>query len=167
MSIGSYDKGDVVRITGTFTNSAATAIDPTSVFFSAKDTIPDATYLTADMDDDDTSCTVASTADFPSSGSLLIGHELIKYTGKTATTFTGLTRSHAGSTAESHGAGVSVIGVTVYVYLTDAALVRTATGIYYVDLSLPAAGKRQYRFYSTGTGAAGAEGELLAKPSAF
>src|SRR5687768_14819919 len=41
------------------------------------------TYLTADLDRDDTTITVKSTALFPASGTLHIGHERITYTGKT------------------------------------------------------------------------------------
>lgn len=33
MTINRYDKGDLVRVTGTFTNSGGTFIDPTAVFF--------------------------------------------------------------------------------------------------------------------------------------
>jgi hypothetical protein len=51
---------------------------------------------------------VASTAGFASVGSILIESELITYTGKTATTFTGITRSQYGSSGSSHSAGVYV-----------------------------------------------------------
>jgi hypothetical protein len=51
---------------------------------------------------------VASTVGFLSVGALIIGSELIKYTGKTATTFTGITRGAYGSTKASHTAGVYV-----------------------------------------------------------
>jgi hypothetical protein len=54
------------------------------------------TYLTASLAAGATTATVASTADFPSSGVLLIDQEIISYTGKTSTptaTFTGLTRA--------------------------------------------------------------------------
>lgn len=51
---------------------------------------------------------VASTADFLSSGALIIDSEIIKYTGKTATTFTGITRGAYGSTNVAHTAGVYV-----------------------------------------------------------
>ncbi len=47
----------------------------------------------------DTTLTVASTSGYPTTGTLLIGSEIIPYTGKTATTFTGLTRGGFGSTA--------------------------------------------------------------------
>lgn len=51
---------------------------------------------------------VGSTAGFASAGTILIEQELIRYTGKTATTFTGITRSAYGSTGSSHAAGVYV-----------------------------------------------------------
>lgn len=51
---------------------------------------------------------VGSTAGFASAGTLLIEDELINYTGKTATTFTGITRSVYGSSGSSHSAGVYV-----------------------------------------------------------
>ena len=51
---------------------------------------------------------VGSTAGFASAGTILIGQELIRYTGKTPTTFTGITRSVYGSSGSSHAAGVYV-----------------------------------------------------------
>jgi len=61
---------------------------------------------------------VASTAKFASAGTILIGKELISYTGKTATSFTGITRSEYGSSGASHSAGV---------YVTEAQAVPSAT----------------------------------------
>ena len=51
---------------------------------------------------------VGSTAGFQSAGTILIEQELIRYTGKTPTTFTGITRSVYGSSGSSHAAGVYV-----------------------------------------------------------
>jgi hypothetical protein len=52
---------------------------------------------------------VASTADFAlSSGGLIIGTEIITYTGKTATTFTGITRGAYGTTKAAHTAGATI-----------------------------------------------------------
>ena len=53
---------------------------------------------------------VGSTAGFGEilPGTILIGDELIRYTGKTATTFTGITRSVYGSSGSSHPAGAYV-----------------------------------------------------------
>jgi len=61
---------------------------------------------------------VASTANFASAGTIIIEKELISYTGKTATTFTGITRSQYGSSGASHTAGV---------YVTEAQAVPSAT----------------------------------------
>lgn len=45
---------------------------------------------------------VLSTSGFPSSGDLYLGREVIAYSGKTADTFTGLTRARHGTTAQDH-----------------------------------------------------------------
>lgn len=67
------------------------------------------TTLTANMTNTSTAAIqVTSTDGFLSAGGLIIGSELIKYTGKTATTFTGITRGAFGSTNVAHTAGVYV-----------------------------------------------------------
>ena len=67
------------------------------------------TTLTANMTNNSTTpIQVTSTADFFVPGGLIIGSEIIKYTGKTATTFTGITRGAYGSTNVAHTAGASV-----------------------------------------------------------
>ena len=64
------------------------------------------TTLTANMSNTSTApIQVVSTAGFTSAGCLFIGSELISYTGKTATTFTGITRGALGSTNVSHNIG--------------------------------------------------------------
>lgn len=69
-----------------------------------------ATLLTAAMSNTSTAdIQVTSTEDFVlAAGGLLIGTELITYTGKTATSFTGITRGAYGSTKAAHLAGVAV-----------------------------------------------------------
>lgn len=68
-----------------------------------------ATVLTGSMTNvSTTAIQVTSTADFPSAGTLLIGKELVNFTGKTSTTFTGITRGVYGSTNLAHAVGVSV-----------------------------------------------------------
>ena len=67
-------------------------------------TNPSYTYLTASVATGDVSLTVADTTTFPSTGTLVVrnasaGYEYMNYTGKTTTTFTGLTRAQAGSTS--------------------------------------------------------------------
>lgn len=67
------------------------------------------TTLTANMSNVSTApIQVVSTEGFIDSGGLIIGSEIIKYTGKTATTFTGITRGAYGSTNVAHTAGVAV-----------------------------------------------------------
>lgn len=63
-----------------------------------------ATLLTAAMSNTSTAdIQVTSTEDFVlAAGGLLIGTELITYTGKTATSFTGITRGAYGSTKSAH-----------------------------------------------------------------
>lgn len=61
------------------------------------------TTITGSIGSGDNTISVANTANFPSSGSLLIrdpaGMEYINFTGKTSGTFTGVTRGLAGNTA--------------------------------------------------------------------
>lgn len=68
-----------------------------------------ATALTAAMTNTSTAAIqVTSTALFASAGHVLIGSELIAYTSKTATTFTGITRSVYGTSNASHSIGDAV-----------------------------------------------------------
>lgn len=68
-----------------------------------------ATTLTASMTNVSTAAIqVVSTSLFESSGHLLIGTELIAYTGKTSTTFTGITRGVYGTTNVAHNIGDAV-----------------------------------------------------------
>ena len=67
------------------------------------------TTLTAGIANNSTTpIPVASTSLFASSGSILIGSELINYTGKTPTTFTGITRGVYGTTNVAHSSGANV-----------------------------------------------------------
>lgn len=68
-----------------------------------------ATELTGSMTNVSTTpIQVTSTALFQSTGHLLIGSELVAYTGKTSTTFTGITRGVYGTTNTSHSIGNAV-----------------------------------------------------------
>jgi len=64
-------------------------------------TIPPVTSITSSVGATDSSITVASTTNFPSTGTLCIRnastYEYVNYTGLTSTTFTGLTRGQAGN----------------------------------------------------------------------
>lgn len=50
MTINSYDVGDLIRCTGTFTNAAGTAVDPTTVTFKVEDASGDVTSYVYDTD---------------------------------------------------------------------------------------------------------------------
>ena len=78
-------------------------------------TVPVATIIRASIGPSDTTITVADTTYFPSSGILLINNgsqcEYVNYTGKTPTTFTGLTRARAGEASLSITIAIgSVVG---------------------------------------------------------
>lgn len=57
--------------------------------------------------------------------------------------------------------------ITTYTYGTDAQLVKSATGIYYVDVPAASSGGWAYRFESTGAGKAAAEGRFEVSHSQF
>lgn len=83
------------------------------------------TYLTASATNVATSITVADSTGFPAAGTLLVRnatqYEYVNYTGRTTTTFTGLTRAQAGS---------AVGGVTTtWTSGANSGTVSSATGI--------------------------------------
>ena len=60
-----------------------------------------------------TSMSVTDTSQFASSGNVLVGDEVITFTGKTATTLTGLTRGVAGTSASAHTSGAAVTSAQI------------------------------------------------------
>ena len=60
------------------------------------------TKLTAALTNSATTANVASTVEFPENGNLTVENETIAYTGKTSSTFTGLTRGASSTTAIAH-----------------------------------------------------------------
>ena len=75
-----------------------------------------------------TTITVADTTGFPTSGTLVIaGGEQATYSGKTATTFTGVTRGVNSSTAATHTTGTRVYKLSTATYTGDL-LIGTGTG---------------------------------------
>ena len=60
----------------------------------------------------DTTITLTSGTDFPSSGTLLIDSELIVYSGKSTNDITGATRGSLGTTAATHSDGATVVNAT-------------------------------------------------------
>lgn len=66
------------------------------------------TTLSAGINNAVTTIPVVSTTGFQSAGAFIIGSEVITYTGKTATSFTGCVRGQYGSSNSAHLAGVYV-----------------------------------------------------------
>lgn len=65
--------------------------------------------LTADIGNGTTTpIPVVSTAGFLDAGGLIIGDEIISYTGKTSTTFTGITRGTYGTSSSAHVTGTAI-----------------------------------------------------------
>ena len=70
------------------------------------------TALNGAINDSVTTITVDSTVGFPPNGRVIIESEVISYTGITATTFTGLTRSATDAAAASHADNLAVVTAT-------------------------------------------------------
>jgi hypothetical protein len=81
------------------------------------------TTLSAGINNSVTTIPVVSTAGFLTAGELRITTEVITYTGKTATTFTGCTRGARGSANISHSTGAVVTKI-------QSPVVNTATPMY-------------------------------------
>ncbi len=64
------------------------------------------TTLSADPGSGGATITVADTSGFRSAGAIRIHNEIIEYTGKTSTTFTGCTRGRQGTAAAAHATNV-------------------------------------------------------------
>lgn len=71
------------------------------------------TALSSPISNSDATIPVTTTSGFSNTGAIIIGAELITYTGKTASTFTGCTRGTAGSQSSSHASGTAVSGAQV------------------------------------------------------
>ena len=95
---------------------------------------------------------VGSTADFVlSAGAIIIGTEIISYTGKTATSFTGITRGVYGSTRAAHTAGATVTEAQSLASSSTAsaiALLKTTTSN---EVALDATDKTKVVFSVAGT----------------
>jgi len=66
------------------------------------------TTLNGAITDSATTITVATTAGYQKTGSVMIGTEVITYTGKTDATFTGCSRGQSGTSAAAHSDGDTV-----------------------------------------------------------
>jgi hypothetical protein len=94
-----------------------------------------ATTLTGSHSATATTITVASTSGFPSTGRLIIGSEVIEYTGTTSTTCTGAERGVEGTTAAAHSDTDAVTERDLRIYSSVRYLIRA------------------HNIYSTGTAA--------------
>lgn len=56
---------------------------------------------------------------------------------------------------------------TSYTYITDAEVVKSSTGVYYVDVDCDQSGVWEYRMYSTGTGQAASNQSFFVEPTTF
>ena len=83
------------------------------------------TTTTATISNSVTTIPVASTANFQNTGAIIIESEIITYTGKTATSFTGCSRGQYGSSAAAHNVigtyvgEVQVAAAPVPLYMSD------------------------------------------------
>ena len=82
-----------------------------------------------------TNLTMASSSSFPSSGTVLIGTELIVYTGNSGGTLSGLTRGAQGTTAASHSSGATVTNAASFSAWNSAPSgdIVTAPGLWSLD----------------------------------
>ena len=101
------------------------------------------TSSTAALTTTTTTVSVVDTTGFTATGSILIETEVISYTGKTSTTFTGCTRAASGTTAAAH---VTAIGVSQYttgvtINCTSASVFAASGTIYIGSEGITYAGK--------------------------
>lgn len=79
-----------------------------AIVYPYKSSAADADQLNGALTATATTITVDDTSDFQAQGRILIDSEVISYTGKTATTFTGCTRGEEGTTATTHSDDAAV-----------------------------------------------------------
>ena len=82
-----------------------------------------------------TSLTMASSSSFPATGTIIVGSELITYTGNSGGTLSGLTRGALGTTAAIHSSGATVTDASNFFAWNAAASgdVVTAPGLWSLD----------------------------------
>lgn len=90
-----------------------------------------ATTLTDSITNNSTTpIVVGDTTEFGSSGYFIIENEIIQYSGKTSTTFTGITRGVKGTTNVSHSAGVAITEAAANASGTSSQAINFDTTIY-------------------------------------
>jgi len=88
------------------TSQYPTSLDTNTTLLTAVNNC--STALNGAVDNSQTTFTVVSTTCFPTAGVFVTETEIVIYTGKTATTFTGLTRGAFSSGAAAHNNGIAV-----------------------------------------------------------
>jgi hypothetical protein len=123
VTMPSVESGTGVTAGGTITTTAYVDIGPTfqtpaygygTGYFGGSNPTSATTTLNGGINNTDVTITVVSTTSFPTAGTIDIGTELITYTGKTPTTFTGCVRGTNGTTAASHSTSVVVTNATMW-----------------------------------------------------
>ena len=158
-----YDKPDDIRLTGTFTDSAGDAQDPTAAFISVKK--PDGTYVSYK--------TGTGWSDQGNWSASANSPTLANGTGTAGQFYTSTT---AGSV--DFGDGSITFAVDDQVFYTgdiweiirspsSTTLTKSSTGVYYVDQVVGQSGKWYYRAAAAGTGTSGAESWLNVRTSQF
>ena len=91
--------------------------------------------LSSALNSSATSLTMASSSSFPATGTVIIGSELITYTGNSGGTLSGLTRGASGTTAASHSSGATVTDASNFFSWNAAASgdIITAPGLWSLD----------------------------------
>jgi hypothetical protein len=119
----SVEGGTGVTAGGTITTTPYIRIGPTfqtpaygygTGYFGGSNPTSVTTQLNGSIDNTQATITVDSTTGFPASGILDIGTELITYTAKTGTDFTGCVRGTNGTTAASHLDNAIVTNATLW-----------------------------------------------------
>jgi hypothetical protein len=123
VTMPSVESGTGVTAGGTITTTAYIDIGPTfqtpaygygTGYWGGSNPTSSTTLLNGAIDNIVTTITVDSTASFPAAGTMYIGTELITYTAKTATDFTGCVRGTNGTTAASHLDNAVVTNATMW-----------------------------------------------------
>jgi hypothetical protein len=91
--------------------------------------------LSSEINASVTSLTMASSSSFPSSGTVIVGTELITYTSNSGGTLSGLTRGASGTTAATHSSGATVTDASNFFSWNAATSgdIVTAPGLWSLD----------------------------------
>jgi hypothetical protein len=123
VTMSSVEGGTGVTAGGTITTTPYVDIGPTfqtpaygygTGYFGGSNPTSITNQLNGSRTSGDTTIIVDSTAGFPAAGTIDIGTELITYTAKTATDFTGCVRGTNGTTAASHLDNAIVTNATMW-----------------------------------------------------